>query len=32
MGCNKDQMARVKQRIDELLEDGELAGAKKQED
>jgi hypothetical protein len=32
MGWNKDQMARVKQRIDELLEEGELAGAKKQED
>ena len=32
MGCNKEQMARVKQRIDELLKEGELAGTKKQED
>lgn len=32
MGCNKDQMARVKQRIDELLNEGELAGAKGKKD
>lgn len=32
MGCNKDQMARVKQRIDELIEDGDISGLKKQED
>ena len=32
MGCNKEQMARVKQRIDELLEEGELAGTKGQKE
>lgn len=32
MGCNKEQMDRVKQRIDELLKEGELAETKKQGD
>lgn len=32
MGCNKEQMARVKQRIDELHKEGELSGTKKQEE
>ena len=32
MGCNKEQMARVKQRIDELLKEGELAGTKVQKE
>ena len=32
MGCNKEQMTRVKQRIDELLKEGELAGTKGQGD
>lgn len=32
MGCDKDQMNRVKQRIDDLIEDGDIYGIKKQED